>query len=227
MYLRPRVPGPGRTIRSVAFAASLLTAAAVWLLDRENILKVNPVEAWFAVAVIIVGLAIVAAGAAGRRIGVFGFYAVVLVLGWSTRMVAGPEVEEFFESHDVIVGKDGMRIAATDPGTVECRDFDDAVALRAAETRVEAWDSDLDVTVYESAATVVVPRDATVTLRSPGEDFTGTVSWHRKEAGDHYTEFATCEVDGPSTTFYTAGEEHLRVDVTVVDNDATIVIEER
>lgn len=227
-YLRPRVPGPGRTIRLLALSASFLSAAFIWWLNREDYLSVSPVEAWFAVAIVIVGLAIIAAGAAGRRIGVFGFWAVVLIAGWCLRIAAGPEVDRLLNSHEVFFNLDGKpHLISVNPGTVDCRDFDWSLVNRASDTSILASDHDYRFTLTQNDATILVPAGASVTLRSTAGDVETTLSWERFDEDGKGTYFGTCDIDGPSATFSTIGENHRDVAITITPSVTNIVIEEQ
>ena len=227
--LRPRVPGPGRGIRLLGLAASLLAAAAVWWADREDILSVNPIEAWLAIEIVIVGFAIILAGAAGRRIGVFGFWATVLVIGWTIRIIVGPQVDDFLNSHDVMIGLDGPpRVVSVHDGTVNCRNFDQTLRDRAMDIRVVADEVNDDVTITQPNTTIVVPIGASITVESAVGDTRATLSWERYASGrEAWSEYGTCEIDGPMGTFYTVGHRTADVTVTVDKPGANIVIEER
>jgi len=225
---RPRVPGPGKAIRLLALAGMFLTGAVVWWLDRENILTVNPVEAWLAAMIIVVGVAIILAGAAGRRIGGFGFWAFVLIIGWSIRIVVGPHVEEFFDSHDFFFDvHDSPHVVSVEDGILDCRSFDDSLADRAT-TRIYVIDkADYAVTVTEPDTTIVVPDRASITVRADHGPLSATVSWERLAGGDDRTQFATCVIDGASSRFRTWGSRSTEIDITVTVPNANIIIEER
>ncbi len=225
--LRPRIPGPGQAIRLLAVAASFLSAAAIWALDREDLLSVHPVEAWFAVAVIIVGVAIILAGAAGRRVGVFGFWAVILIVGWSMRIAAGPEVEKWLDSHEMFINLDGPpRLISVNEGTVDCRDFDWTLVNRAADNRVIASDNNYHLTLTQNDTTIVVPVGSDVTVHGTAGSVDTTLSWERLTADTTAAYYGTCDIDGPTGTFSTVGENGRDVTVTITPSVTNIVIEE-
>jgi phage shock protein PspC (stress-responsive transcriptional regulator) len=223
-YLRPWVPGPSKAVRLLALGAAFLIGAIVWWLNREDLLNTTPIEAWFAAMVIVVGIGIVITGASGRRIGAFGFWATVLVVGWSIRIVVGPEIDKWLDSHDVLWDWDeGPRVVTVEDGTVECRSFDDS--LPPSTTTIVAGD-DETVTVTEDHTTIVVPRHSSVTLEGGWGHLDSTVSWTRQD-GQGWVEYATCEVDGDSARFRTLGEHDADVTVILRVWNATIAIEER
>lgn len=226
--MRPRVPGPGKAIRLLAFSASLLSAAAIWFLDRHDRLPVNAFELWLAVAVIIVGGAIILAGAAGRRIGIFGFYAFVLVIGWSIRITAGPEIERWMDSHELMVDIEGAPgLVSVPDGTIDCRDYDSDLRELAVENRIDTLSSGFDVEITDKNTTVVVPEGAYVRVTSDTGDVAATVTWELSNH-DTWAAYSTCEISGPIATFYRIGDDGVDVDITIASSvrNANIVIEE-
>lgn len=223
--LRPRIPGPGKGIRLLALGAAFLSVAAIWWLDREDLLGVNPFEAFFAAMVIIVGVGIILAGASGRRIGVFGFEAFLLIIGWSIRIVVGPGVGDWFDSHEFF-WSDPPRNISVEDGTVDCRSFDTDLA-DLATTRIEVPDEyGYSVEVTDPNTTIVIPDGASVVIDASYGPLEATVSWSRLSGGD-WTRFATCDIDGTSSRFHTWGSHNPEVDIIVKVSDANIVIEER
>ncbi|MBN2176932.1 MAG: PspC domain-containing protein [Demequinaceae bacterium] len=224
-YLRPRIPGPGKAIRLLALGAAFLVGAALWWLDREDMLSVNPIEAWLAAMIVVVGVAIIMAGAAGRRIGAFGFWAAVLIIGWSIRIVVGPDFDKWIDSHEFFLADPPRNISVED-GTVDCRSFDDALADLATTRIVVPGEDGYSVKVTDPNTTIVVPDGASVTLESGYGPLVATVSYTRLSDG-HWTEFATCDIEGTSTRYHTWGSNSPKVEVTVNVGHANIVIEER
>ncbi len=223
-YLRPWVPGPSKAVRLLALGAAFLIGAIVWGLNREDLLSTTPIEAWLAAMIIVVGLGIVITGATGRRIGAFGFWATVLVVGWSIRIIVGPEIDKWLDSHDVLWDWDeGPRVVAVDDGAVKCRSFDDSLPPSTATIVAEDHDT---VTVTEDHTTIVVPEHSSITLEGAWGHFDATVSWERQDGRD-WVEYATCEIDGDSARFRTLGEHGADVDIILRVWNATIVIEER
>lgn len=97
---RAWTPGPGQGIYLLVFAAAVLSAAAIWWLDRNGELAHRPEATWLAVLVIIVGCGIILTGLVGRRIGFLGFLATVLIVSWSLVLVATPTLDRWFENRD-------------------------------------------------------------------------------------------------------------------------------
>ena len=76
--------------------------------------------------------------------------------------------------------------------------------------------------------TIVVPIGASITVESAVGDTRATLSWERYASGrEAWSEYGTCEIDGPMGTFYTVGHRTADVTVTVDKPGANIVIEER
>lgn len=103
----PYTPGPGRTVYLATFGVLILAAAAVAYAEYLGRLAVAPFAAWSALALIIVGAAIAATGALGRRIGFFGFLASVLVIGWLIAIFAAPRVDDWVDDN-VTITVDGV-----------------------------------------------------------------------------------------------------------------------
>lgn len=225
-YLRPRIPGPGKALHLMALGLAFIFGAIVWWLGREDLLSTNPILAWLAAMVIVVGLCIVLAGAMGRRIGAFGFWATVLVIFWSIWIVVGPEIGNWFDSHDFFWDKndDSLRVVSVEDGTVECRSFDDT--LLASTATVEVWNNGT-LTVSEPHTTIVVPRHSSVTFDARWGDLDATVSWERRDGSHDWYQYSTCEVEGESARFRTVAEHGADIEVVVSVSNATIVIEER
>jgi hypothetical protein len=212
----------------LALSASFLSAAGIWWLNREDRLSVHPLEAWLAVAVIIVGVAIALAGIAGRRVGVFGFWALVLIFGWCLRIIAGPEVDRWLESHEVFINLDGPpRLLSVNNGTVDCRDFDISLVAQASDTSLRASDYGYRPKLTVDDTTVIVPIGSNVTVRPTSGDVMTTLSWERVESDDTTSYFGTCDIDGPSGTFSTIGEHGQDVILTISSNVTNIVIKEQ
>ncbi|MCJ7826889.1 MAG: PspC domain-containing protein [Demequinaceae bacterium] len=226
LRLRPRVPGPGKGIRLLALGAAFLIGAAIWWLDREDILSVRPVEAWFAAMIVVVGAAIIMAGAAGRRIGAFGFWATVLIIGWSIRIVVGPDVENWIDSHEIF-WTDPPRNISVEDGTVKCRSFDEDLVDQATTRIVVPNEDGYSVKVTDPNTTIVVPEGASVVIEPGYGSLEATVSYTRLSGDGDWTEFATCEIEGTSSRYHTWGSRDPDVDITVNVGHANIVIEER
>ena len=178
--------------------------------------------------VIVVGIAIILAGAAGRRIGGFGFWAFVLVIGWSIRIVVGPHVEEWFESHDILIDFDGPpHMVSVEEGTVDCSTYDDDLADRSTTRIVLIDTNDYAVTVTDPNTTVVVPDGASTTIKAARGPISATVSWKRLNGAGDWTQFATCTIDGTSSRFHTIEHRNPKVNITVAVPNANIVLEER
>lgn len=230
-YLRPRVPGPSAAVKLLALGAAFLIGAIVWWLDWEDLLNTTPVEAWLAGMIVVVGLAIIITGAMGRRIGAFGFWATVLVIGWSIRIVVGPDFTAWLDAHDFFwdSGEDNLRLVSVEDGTIDCRAFDDSTPT--STTTIEAGGDASDgykdtVTITEANTILVVPRHSSVTLDGRWGNLDATVSWERHKGSNDWVQYATCDIDGDSARFRTLGEHGATIDVVVEVSDATVIIKE-
>ena len=109
----------------------MFAAAAIWFLEREGELAVSPVVAWFAVAVVIIGGAIILTGAFGRRVGFLGFLATTFIIGWLIGLTVVPRALDFAED-GVAITIDGVRHTIGDDhgwfddsaGGIQCGSYD-------------------------------------------------------------------------------------------------------
>jgi len=222
---RPRTPGPGSAIYLLILSAFVFAAAAVWFLDREGTLSVSPVEAWFAVAVVIVGSGIVIAGAAGRRVGFLGFLATTLIVGWVIGLSVFPRILDFADNgvtftvdgvtHTVGGGHGWYDSSSTG---VSCRDFDGNVDVASDAPRIDVSSVATDVTVTSSSAVLSVPRHASLRFES-ASDVTGTLAFEGRNV--------TCDLDRADGTLYTTLDTGDVVTVHLTTPHATISVEER
>ncbi len=225
---RIRVPGPGRTIYLVTFAATLLTAAATWWLARDGRLDVSPAAAFFAALVVIVGAAIVAAGAAGRRIGFLAFLGTVLIIGWIIGLSV-PGATGWLDGH-VNLSINGVSIDAQTLPQAEvarqafaCGDYDASVADAAAnkattEGNVLVAPASGGVEVTQANTIITVGDDARVTVYlTETAPLSGDVSWESANV--------TCSLDSTRDRLV-LGSGPQDVYVSVNTADAHIVIKE-
>jgi phage shock protein PspC (stress-responsive transcriptional regulator) len=221
---RPRTPGPGAPIYLLALSTAVLAAAALWLLDRDGQLKVSPVVAWFAVAVIIIGAGIVLAGATGRRIGFFGFLAWTFIIGWIIGLAVTPRVFTFADGGatitiDGVAHTIGNGHGWFDQGAdgVACGSYHLPPNEIAGATQYVVAPGQTSVTVTSENAVIVVPRDSSLAFRSEGI-VDGSLSFHNRDA--------TCTLNRAQGDLYSILRTGETVTVNIAVPDAIIAIEE-
>ncbi len=220
---RPRTPGPGSAIYLLVLSAFVLSAAAVWGLDHEGRLSVSPASAWFAVAVVIVGVAIVLVGAVGRRIGFLGFLATTLILGWAVGLAVPSGLD--FASKRVTFTIDGTThtIGAgrgwydTSSSGVDCASYRSDAAAVANAPRITVADGETDVTVTSATAVITVPNNASLQFEAEG-DVTGSLSIQSLDI--------TCDFDRAEGTLYAILGTGDLVTIHLTNEHSTVAIEE-
>ncbi|HEX7590133.1 MAG TPA: hypothetical protein VF362_04050, partial [Demequinaceae bacterium] len=221
---RPRTPGPGSAIYLLTLSAAVFAAAAIWLLDREGHLAVSPVVAWLAVAVVILGGAIILTGAAGRRIGFLGFLATTFIIGWLIGLFLVPRVFAFADGGATItinsithtIGN-GHGWFDQDADGVACGSYSLSPGEISGATRYVVEPGQTSVTVTSGTAVVVVPKDASLTFRSEGI-VDGSLSIEDRNV--------TCTLNRAQGDLYSILRTGETVTVNIASTDATIAIEE-
>ncbi len=222
---RPRTPGPGSAIYLLVLSALVFAAAAVWFLDRDGRLAVPAIEAWFAVAVVVIGAGIMIVGALGRRVGFLGFLATLLIVGWAIGLAVVPRVLDLADNgvtftidgvtHTVGGGHGWYDSSATG---VTCRDFDETLDTVADAPRIDVARGRTDVTVATATAILTVAPHSSLRFESDG-DVTGSVSYAERNI--------TCELDRAEGQLYSTLDTGELVTVHLTGPHATIVVEER
>ncbi len=221
---RPRTPGPGSAIYLLTLSAAVLAAAAIWLLDREGRLAASPVVAWFAVAVVIIGGAIILAGATGRRIGFLGFLATTFIIGWIIGLTLVPRALDLADGGATIT-IDGVTHTIgnghgwfdQDADGVDCGSYDLASSEISGARRYIVEPGQTSVTVMSETAVVVVPKDSSLTFRSEGL-VDGSLSIKDRNV--------TCAFSRARGDLYSVLRTGDTVTVNIASSDATIAIEE-
>ncbi|WP_207632238.1 PspC domain-containing protein [Occultella kanbiaonis] len=77
---RPPTPGPGKALTRIVFGLSLVTIAALWLLDYVGGVAVGGWLTGVGVVLVLFGIGVLVAGLLGRRSGVIGGLAVLIAL---------------------------------------------------------------------------------------------------------------------------------------------------
>lgn len=221
---RPRTPGPGSAIYLMTLSAAVFAAAAIWFLDREGRLEVSPVVAWLAVAVVIIGAAIILTGATGRRIGFLGFLATTFIIGWLVGLFVVPRAFDFAEGGATIT-IDGITHTIgnghgwfdQDSDGVSCGSYHLPPQEIAGATDYVVEPGQTSVTVTSETAIVHVPRDSSLTFRSDGI-VDGSVSIRDRDV--------TCTLTRAGGDLYSILRTGDTVTVNIVSTDAIIAIEE-
>jgi phage shock protein PspC (stress-responsive transcriptional regulator) len=221
---RPRTPGPGSAIYLLTLSAAVFAAAAIWLLDREGRLAVSPVVAWLAVAVVIIGGAIILTGAAGRRIGFLGFLATTFIIGWIIGLALVPRVFDFADGGATIT-IDGISHTIgnghgwfdQDADGVACGSYDLPRNEIAGAPRYVVEPGQTSVTVTSETAVIVVAKDSSLTFRSEGI-VDGSLSIQDRNV--------TCTLNRAQGDLYSVLRTGDTVTVNIASTAATIAIEE-
>jgi phage shock protein PspC (stress-responsive transcriptional regulator) len=221
---RPRTPGPGSAIYLLTLSTAVFAAAAIWFLEREGELAASPVVAWFAVAVVIIGGAIILTGALGRRVGFLGFLATTFIVGWLIGLAVVPRALDFAEG-GVTITIDGVRHTIGDDrgwfddaaGGIQCGSYDLTENELASATRYLVEPGQESVTVSSLAAVVVVPRDASVAFTSDGI-VSGSLSIESRDV--------TCSLERAQGSLYSILRTGETVTVNIDTPHAIIAIEE-
>ncbi len=224
MTPRPRTPGPGSAIYLLTLSMAVFAAAAIWWLERENRLSASPIVAWLAVAVVIIGGAIILVGAVGRRIGFLGFLATTFIIGWVIGLTVVPRALDF-AAEGVIITIDGTRHTIGNghgwfdesADGIVCGPYSDPGSELSDAARYVLEPGQTSVTLSSDAAILVVPEDASLVFRSDGLT-TGSLSW-----GSRNTSCQLTRAEGTLFSSYRTGDA---VTVTVTDPRVTIAIEE-
>ena len=222
---RPRTPGPGSAIYLLTLSAAVFAAAAIWLLDREGRLDVSPVVAWCAVAVLIIGAGIILAGAAGRRVGFFGFLAWTFIVGWLIGLTIVPRAFEFADGGatitiDGITHTIGNGHGWFDQETdgVSCGPYKASVgAAVPASAAVLTAGPSVFTMVEGDAAIVEIPSGASVTFHAD-EPFSGSISWEAQNV--------TCDFERATGDLYSALRTGDGVIVNIGADHSAIVVKE-
>lgn len=221
---RPRTPGPGSAIYLLTLSTAVFAAAAIWFLEREGELAVSPVVAWFAVAVVIIGGAIILTGALGRRVGFLGFLATTFIAGWLVGLAVVPRALDFADG-GVAITIDGVRHTIGDDrgwfddlgGGIQCGPYDLTASDLAGATRVVAEPGQESVTVSSPTAVVVVPRDASISFASDGI-VSGSLSIDSRDV--------TCSLERAQGSLYSILRTGDTITVNIDTPHAIIAIEE-
>jgi len=222
---RPRTPGPGSAIYLLTLSAAVFAAAAIWLLDREGRLEASPVVAWLAVAVVIVGAAIILAGATGRRVGFLGFLAWTFIIGWLVGLTVIPRAFNFADGGARITIDGVTHTIGNGHGwfdqeadAVSCGSYDASVAAgMPAGTPVLTANPSVFTTIAGDAAIVQIAPDASVTFHAD-EPFTGSISWEAQNV--------TCDFDRATGDLYSALRAGEGVIVNIGAEHSAIVVKE-
>lgn len=221
---RPRTPGPGSAIYLLTLSAAVFAAAAIWLLDREDRLDASPVVAWLAVAVVIIGGAIILTGAAGRRIGFLGFLATTFIIGWIIGLTVVPRAFDFANGGATITIEgvthtigNGHGWFDQDADGVSCGSYHLPPNEIAGASDYVVEPGQTSVTVTSKTAVIHVPKDASLTFRSEGI-VDGSLSIRSRDV--------TCGLNRAQGDLYSLLRTGDRVTVNIASPDAVIAIEE-
>lgn len=221
---RPRTPGPGSAIYLLTLSTAVFAAAAIWLLDREGQLAVSPVVAWLAVAVVIIGGAIILTGAAGRRIGFLGFLATTFIIGWIIGLTVIPRALDFADGGATITIDGITHTIGNGHGWfdqnadgVGCGSYSLSASEISGATRYVVEPGQTSVIVTSETAVVVVPEDASVVFRSEAI-VNGSVSVESRDV--------TCTLTRAQGDLYSILRTGDTVVVDIAAPRATIAIEE-
>ena len=221
---RPRTPGPGSAIYLLALSTAVFAAAGIWFLEREGELAVAPIVAWFAVAVVIIGGAIILTGALGRRVGFLGFLATTFIIGWLIGLAVVPRALDFADG-GVAITIDGVRHTIGDgqgwfdesADGIECGPYDVPAGDLADATRYVVEPGQESVTVSSPTAVVVVPRDASLSFASDPV-VSGSLSIESRDV--------TCSLERAHGSLYSILRTGDTITVTIDTPHAIIAIEE-
>jgi phage shock protein PspC (stress-responsive transcriptional regulator) len=221
---RPRTPGPGSAIYLLTLSTAVFAAAAIWFLEREGELAASPVVAWFAVAVVVIGGAIILTGALGRRVGFLGFLATTFIVGWLIGLAVVPRALDFAEG-GVTITIDGVRHTIGDDrgwfddsaGGIDCGPYDLTESEFTGATRYVVEPGQESVTVSSPIAVVVVPRDTSLSFASDGI-VSGSLSIDSRDV--------TCFLERAQGSLYSILRTGDTVTVNIDTPHAIIAIEE-
>jgi hypothetical protein len=181
------------------------------------------VVAWFAVAVVIIGAAIILTGAAGRRIGFLGFLATTFIIGW----IIGLQLPRAFDFADGGATITINGVAHTignghgwfdqDTDGVNCGSYHLPPNEIAGAQGYVIEPGQTSLTVTSETAMIVVPPNSSLTFRSEGI-VDGSLSFHNRDI--------TCTLNRAQGDLYSILGTGDTVTVNIVVPDATIAIEE-
>ena len=219
---RPRTPGPGSAIYLLALSTAVFAAAGIWFLEREGELAVSPVVAWFAVAVVIIGGAIILTGALGRRVGFLGFLATTFIIGWLIGLAVVPRALDFADS-GVAITIDGVRHTIgdgqgwfdQDADGVSCGSYQLRPGEVAGAPEYVVEPGQTSVTVTTATALVIVPNDASLTFASDGI-VDGSLSIRDRDL--------TCDLERAQGTLYSVLRTGDMITVNIASPDAIIAV---